>query len=211
MGYARGRMEPSWAGRWVRAGVIGWVVARCCTRRELWFPTALSHCQLFSPGSKTRSKTFSTLSLSITLSIGERNPVDLFKTKWVSHLIKSFKCTHMFSLDDLVFEALQVCASDASKDPQRNQGKSKGGKMQRHVKHCGASRTDLERCRASTLVPLVSLFTGNHTSSEQHKEWHARFQNAYVKIVANAVGLRSVPFSGDSQNPPGGELDDKIQ
>jgi hypothetical protein len=40
MGYARGRMEPSWAGRWVRAGVIGWVVARCCTRRELWFPTS---------------------------------------------------------------------------------------------------------------------------------------------------------------------------
>jgi hypothetical protein len=40
MGYARGRMEPSWVGRWVRAGVIGWVVAQCCTRRELWFPTA---------------------------------------------------------------------------------------------------------------------------------------------------------------------------
>jgi hypothetical protein len=26
MGYARGRMEPSWVGRWVRAGMIGWVV-----------------------------------------------------------------------------------------------------------------------------------------------------------------------------------------
>jgi hypothetical protein len=32
-------MEPSWAGRWVHADVIGWVVARRCTRRELWFPT----------------------------------------------------------------------------------------------------------------------------------------------------------------------------
>jgi hypothetical protein len=64
----------------------------------------------------------------------------------------------------MVSEALQMCESDASKDPQRNQGKSKGGRKQRDVKHCDSRRTDLERCRAFTLMPLVYLLTGDCAS-----------------------------------------------
>ncbi|KIJ09990.1 hypothetical protein PAXINDRAFT_16966 [Paxillus involutus ATCC 200175] len=83
-----------------------------------------------------------------------KDPVkNLFNAISLNHLVdrgKEPRGSIQDKMDDLVFEALQVCASDASKDPQRNQGKSKGGKMQCHVKHCGASRTDLERCPNNT-------------------------------------------------------------
>ncbi|KIK80619.1 hypothetical protein PAXRUDRAFT_15687 [Paxillus rubicundulus Ve08.2h10] len=49
-------------------------------------------------------------------------------------------------MDNMVSEALRLCESDTSNDPQCNQDKSGGGKKQRDVSYCHSRRTDLEPC-----------------------------------------------------------------
>ncbi|KIJ13860.1 hypothetical protein PAXINDRAFT_100530 [Paxillus involutus ATCC 200175] len=102
-----------------------------------------------------------------------KDPVkNLFRTIFLNHLVDGRKEPRGFSqdkMDDMVSEALQMCESDASNDPQRNQGKSKGGRKQRDVKHCDSRRTDLERCPNDTKNGM-SVFKTPHSQDPLESE-----------------------------------------
>ncbi|KIJ09987.1 hypothetical protein PAXINDRAFT_16963 [Paxillus involutus ATCC 200175] len=102
-----------------------------------------------------------------------KDPVkNFFNTIFLNHLVDGRKEPRGFiqdKLDDMASEALQMCESDASKDPQRNQGKSKGGRKQRDVKHCDSRRTDLESCMNNTKNGM-SVFKTPHSQDPPESE-----------------------------------------